>query len=499
MNESGVTMKKAVIYARYSSALQNEQSIEGQIHTVEKFAEENDYQVIEKYIDRAISGTSDNRPAFQQMISASSGRNFEAVLVYKLDRFARNRYDSAIYKKKLRENGVKVISATENISDTAEGVMMEAFVEAMDEYYSAELGRKMKRGKEESLRKGRCIAKRPPFGYKKINHRFVIDEEKAVIAQEIFEKFASGQTMKEIVDSLNQRGYVNGVGKKWNTGNIHAILKSEVYTGKYTVGTLTVQGTAPRLISSELFEQVQNRRENFMKTHRKTYNNFKFYLSGKLYCNCGGTMSGFSVEHGKHHYYRCTKKCGQKNQKAEILHQKVYDALCKYLTEEKIEKLANIAFCEYEKNSVTSSEINAVVKEISEIDKRLENATEAILSGLKSETIACTITELESRKHKLQTTLKELQKADVDLSKSDFINILKSIIKKAALGNQEQLIDAVVSSVYVLPDNKIAVSVNISDSKNDNKDLLSLPLIPISQNLSKKIVYLHGKLYIFYI
>ena len=108
--------KIAVIYARYSSERQNEQSIEGQIRVINQFAEKEGYNVIDAYIDRAMTGRNDDRPSFQKMISDSSNKAFQYVLVYKLDRFSRNRYDSAVYKKKLRDNGVKVISATENIS-----------------------------------------------------------------------------------------------------------------------------------------------------------------------------------------------------------------------------------------------------------------------------------------------------------------------------------------------------------------------------------------------
>lgn len=131
--------KIAVIYARYSSERQNEQSIEGQLRVINQFAEKEGYNVIDAYIDRAMTGRNDDRPSFQKMISDSSNKAFQYVLVYKLDRFSRNRYDSAVYKKKLRDNGVKVISATENISDSPEGIILESILEGYREYYSKEL------------------------------------------------------------------------------------------------------------------------------------------------------------------------------------------------------------------------------------------------------------------------------------------------------------------------------------------------------------------------
>ena len=146
---------KAVIYARYSSDRQTEQSIEGQLRVCHEFAEKNELIITEEYIDRAMTGTNDKRPAFQKMISDSFSQKFDYVVVYKLDRFARNRFDSAVYKSKLKQNGIRVLSAMEGITDTPEGIIMEGVIEAMNEYYSAELSQKIKRGMRENIIKGK--------------------------------------------------------------------------------------------------------------------------------------------------------------------------------------------------------------------------------------------------------------------------------------------------------------------------------------------------------
>ena len=125
-----------VIYARYSSHNQTEQSIEGQILVCNEYAKRNNYTIVGEYIDRALTGTNDNRPEFKKMIEDSNKKYFQGVLVYQLDRFARNRYDSATYKNKLKKNGVRVFSAKENISDDASGVLMESLLEGMAESYS---------------------------------------------------------------------------------------------------------------------------------------------------------------------------------------------------------------------------------------------------------------------------------------------------------------------------------------------------------------------------
>lgn len=155
----------AVIYARFSSHAQNEQSIEGQLKVCYEFAERNGYKVIAEYIDRALSGTTDNRADFLRMIDDSKYGNFNYIIVYQLDRFARNRYDSATYKAKLKRNGVRVLSARENITDDASGILMESLLEGMAEYFSAELSQKVKRGMAISAEKCLYTGGTLPFGY----------------------------------------------------------------------------------------------------------------------------------------------------------------------------------------------------------------------------------------------------------------------------------------------------------------------------------------------
>lgn len=166
-----VIYMNAVIYARYSSDNQREESIEGQIRECKTFAQRNGMTIVGEYIDRAKSATTDKRPEFQRMIAESSKKAFEIIIVWKLDRFARNRYDSAHYKAQLRKNGVKVISATESISEGAEGVLLESVLEGMAEYYSKELGEKTLRGMTENALKCKHNGGLCPLG-------FTVDENK---------------------------------------------------------------------------------------------------------------------------------------------------------------------------------------------------------------------------------------------------------------------------------------------------------------------------------
>ena len=190
---------RAVIYARYSSDNQTEASIEGQLRECMEYATYNDIQVMGNYIDRALSAKTDNRPEFQRMIKDSYKHAFDCIIVWKLDRFSRNRYDSAHYKALLRKNGVKVVSAKETIAEGSEGILLESVLEGMAEFYSAELAEKVTRGMKENALKGLWNGGNTPFGYViNAEHKLDIDPKAAPIVAEIFKLSNDGKTVKEI-------------------------------------------------------------------------------------------------------------------------------------------------------------------------------------------------------------------------------------------------------------------------------------------------------------
>ena len=160
-------MKTAVIYARYSCDAQTEQSIEGQLRVCEEYAAKNDILILDTYIDRAMTGTNDMRPDFQRMIRDSAKKQWTYVIVYKLDRFSRNKYEATVHKNTLKSNGVKVVSAMENIPDSPEGIILESLLEGMNQYYSAELAQKVRRGMRETRLKGNYQGGALPYGYRR--------------------------------------------------------------------------------------------------------------------------------------------------------------------------------------------------------------------------------------------------------------------------------------------------------------------------------------------
>ena len=198
---------KAVIYARYSSDNQREESIEGQLRDCMQYAEFNDITVVGTYIDRSMSAKTDNRPNFQKMIKDSAKRIFDVIIVWKLDRFARNRFDSAYYKNALKKNGVRVISAKESISKGAEGIILESVLEGYAEYYSVKLAEKVNRGMTDNALKGLYNGCVVPLGYYVDEEQHLqIDEKKAPFVREIFQRYVDGEMIKSIIADMNARG-----------------------------------------------------------------------------------------------------------------------------------------------------------------------------------------------------------------------------------------------------------------------------------------------------
>ena len=167
-------MKTAVIYARYSSNNQTEQSIEGQVRVCQEYAKQHDILIIGQYIDRAMTGTNDKRPEFQQMLSDSKKKKWDYILVYRFDRFSRDIYDSVIHEQELNKLGIKLISATEIIPETSEGGILKGVIQLMNDYYVKELRQKVKRGMRETRLKGNFQGGTVPYGYKLNNKKLEI-------------------------------------------------------------------------------------------------------------------------------------------------------------------------------------------------------------------------------------------------------------------------------------------------------------------------------------
>lgn len=450
-NKRCISSREVAIYAKYSSERQTEQSIEGQLRVCHEFAEAENILIVEEYVDRAISGTTDHRPQFQRMIKESKRLDIDYIIVYKLDRFARNRYDSAIYKARLKQNGIRLLSAMEKITDSPEGIIMEGLLEAMNEYYSAELSQKIKRGMRENVIKGKTTGGNIALGYRiGVDKRLEINPEQAVIVQKIFEMYSQGHTYANIINELNSLGYKTSRGNAFNKNSISRILSNERYIGRYTIDGIDEVSECPRIISDELFDQVRKRLGESQKKRRHR-NNHSYLLSGVLHCGeCGERMTGTSGKSktGKHYYYYyChNKHYGRIN--ADSLESTIISAIDEYLQKDKIKPIAKIAFDEYKRQMLDNSESDAVRKELKSVERKLKNAVNAILSGITSETIKNTIEELESQKKALLSKLEELNQLSPLFTLEMFESALKSLTDMPTAS----LIDSVVKRIDLFSD-----------------------------------------------
>ena len=319
----------AVIYARYSSDNQCEESIEGQIRECTDYAEKNGITVIKHYIDRAFSAKTDNRPEFQQMIRDSSKKLFDVVLVWKFDRFARNRFDSANYKMILKKNGVHLISVMEPIAEGSQGILVETLLEGMAEYYSAELSEKVIRGQTENALKGKCTGGTGTIGYKIDDDKFYhLDPLTAPLVLEAFQRYDNGDKMVEIVNFLNDKGVRNMLGGKMTHSSVNTMLKNRRYIGELSFRDIVVPDAIPVIVPKDLFDRVQKRLDKNKRAPACGKADEEYLLTTKLFCGkCGALMfgeSGTSATGRTYYYYKCAnvkrrKGCNKKTVQKEWL------------------------------------------------------------------------------------------------------------------------------------------------------------------------------------
>ena len=282
-------MKKAVIYARYSSDNQSEQSIEGQVRVCEEYAQRNEILIVDSYIDRAMTGTNDRRPEFQRMISDSSKKEWDYVIVYKLDRFSRDKYETVIHRKTLRDNGIKLLSAMENIPDSPEGIILEGLLESMNQYFSAELSQKTKRGMRENRIKGYSQGGVLIYGYKKDGKKIVINEDEAAVVRYMFERYDAGDYVRDIVATLKARG-ISKRGKPFAKSTVYRMLVMEQYTGIYRFENEVYENMYPQIIDKELYARVKAKSKSLK--HGKLSIQVTYLFSRKLFCGyCGKKIS----------------------------------------------------------------------------------------------------------------------------------------------------------------------------------------------------------------
>jgi site-specific DNA recombinase len=311
-------MKTAYAYARFSSDNQREESIDAQVRAIMEYAAREDIHVLRVYKDEAFSARTDKRPAFQELFGMIREHPADLLIVHKLDRFARNRMDAAFYRSKLKEANMRLVSVLERIDDSPESIIMEGVIEAMNEYYSANLSRESKKGMRENVLQGKRNGGKAPFGYTIVNQHLIPNGD-AEKVRSMFRMYAEGEKLATISDKL-----------KLPFTNYRAVLKNEAYIGTLKSGEWKQENAHEAIIDRETWELVQKRMGDASLNAANKATHF-YLLSGMIVCGeCGRRLTCGNVGN-KYFYYRCKTK-GCHIYKEQELDERVIQELSKAFT-----------------------------------------------------------------------------------------------------------------------------------------------------------------------
>ena len=462
----------AVIYARYSSDNQREESIEGQIRECTAYAEKNGITVVKHYIDRALSAKTDNRPDFQQMIKDSEKRLFDIVLVWKLDRFARNRYDSAHYEYQLERNHVKLVSATEPISDSPAGIMVKSMLTGMAEYYSAELSEKVVRGMTENVLKGKYNGGTIPIGFKVDEEKFFqVDPLKAPFVVEAFQRYNDGATMKELMNWLNDSGVTTNRNQKFTYNSVQTLLTNKRYIGENHFKDIVMPDSIPAIVDKDLFEEVQQKIKKNSRAPARHKAEDDYLLTTKLFCGMCGAMMFGECGTGRnkvvHHYYKCAtakrfKTCKKKTVRKEWLEDLVVAETMKLIQDDAVIDAIVAEVMELQDQENTT--LPLLEKQMREVENGIENMLNAIQAGVLTNSTKSRLEKLEAQQKELEVRIAEEKIARPRLSENQVRFWLTRFRKldPNVKSHRETLINTFVNAVY-LYDEKVLITFNYKD------------------------------------
>lgn len=429
---------RAVIYARYSSDRQRHESIEDQVRVCTEYAASHGMEIVGTYTDEAVSGKRSDRAQFQRMIADSSDGGFDAVVVYKLDRFARDRYASALYRHELKLNGVSLISATEPAVDGPEGILFEGMMESFNEYYSVVLAQNTKRGMEGNALKCKHNGVKT-FGYRFNGDYYEIDPWEAEGVRMVFDMFPLHST-REIAQKLDELGYTNVNGGKPDWQFVRKIISNEKYKGVYVWGNVRIEDGIPQIVSAEKWEACQH-----VNKPRPKKGGEDFWLTGKTFCHCGGRMRGDSAK-GRYWYYTCSD-CNMRVQKGKLEYA-VAKALADALTEERCSEIVK-RFDEYAHSDEVMENVTSLRNKIKGLEQRKANLLNAIEQGMPynevSDRIKAVDSDLEKSNALLERAEHETGLADVA---SKFLKAVMELRDKP----DKMLVRIMVNKVVVFED-----------------------------------------------
>ena len=474
--------KKAVVYARFSCDKQRDESIEDQLRVCSEYAEAHGIEIVGQYCDFAISGRTDHRPQFQQMIADATNGDFDCVLIYKTDRFSRDRYDSAIYKKKLAEAGVRVISATENIPTGGGGILVESLYEGMAQLYSMQISQNVKRAAKGNALKCKSNGGVTLFGYKvnQLTRQYEINEDEAPTLREMYAMAGRGEPLKAVMEYAKSKFPL----KKWTYPKVRGMLSNERYTGVYIYDGIRQEGGMPALVSREDFDAVQRyfqtRRKNGDYTFKR-YSRTKYLLSRRCFCGeCSSTMTGeTSVNASKHTYtyYHCMghkmhwNNCSAKRIRCDKVDQAVTFALTRVLLQPDIFNVIVEKAMEKQRQRLKNASDVSLKQQLSEVKTRKTNLLNAIEAGIFTESTKARLKELEQQEKFLLENIKEERRkaAFTIISQPQYKNFLEKLQSGEIKSEKfvKSLFSELISQVFLWQD-KISLVYNLKNEFSEN-------------------------------
>lgn len=466
-----------VVYARYSSHAQRDVSIEQQVADCEAYARQNGLRIVKIYADRHLSGTTDQRPQFQQLLRDAAHGRWSYVLTWKVDRFARNRYDSATYKFRLKKHGVKVLYAKESIPDGPEGILLESVLEGSAEYYSANLSQNIKRGMHYNALECKVNNGSMPLGYcKGPDGRYALNKAEAEIVREIFRKVAAGVPFVEIANDLNGRGIRTKRGNLWGRNSFHRLLVNEAYLGVYRYGDVRIEGGMPAIVDQALFLEVKHRLESKPNPQGRHRENGEYLLTGKLFCGaCNRRMVGVSGrgQQGEpYYYYRCQGRtagsCEKRTVSRDWIEGVVTQATVDYVLQpDMVERIAD-AVMAYQEREAASARLLSLRGDLEANDAARANVMKAIEAGIITLTTKERLVELEADAARLRESITLEEASLTHFARADIVRWLENF-RGGDVSSQafrRKVIDSFVSSVH-LKDDHVRVVFNYSGRHNE--------------------------------
>lgn len=470
----------AVIYARYSSHAQRDASIEQQVRDCLDYAARNNIYVVACYADRHLTGRSDRRPEFHRMLRDVETGGWDYVLVWKNDRFARNRYDAAIYKAKLRKAGVRCLYSQEYIPAGPEGILLEAMLEGDAEFRSAQMAVDIKRGL--AYNASRCmVTGAVPYGYTRgADYRLEIDPDRAAVVRELFDRFLAGWKYVDMAADLNARGITTARGTAWGRNSFHAILKNERYTGVYIYGDTRVEGGVPAIIDRDTWLAAQHRLHTKKNPVGRSRSVADYLLTGKLFCGrCASPMVGISGTGKmgeKYYYYVCQgRRVAHSCKKENAPKAWVEDMVCQYvmdlvLQQQVIEWMADCVV-DYQRRHRDDGTVRALSAQLAQVQAARKNVMAAIEAGIFTASTKDRLLELEAQEKKLAGAIATEKAIRPTYARERIVFWLEQFrggdIHDRAF--REKLVTTFVNAVYLFDDH-IRIALNYS-GRNSSVDL----------------------------